>query len=285
MDSLVTTEWVDAHLNDPELVVLDCSVHTEVDENGIHNVSGYADYLTGHIPGAGFADLKGDLCDAASPIEFAPPSPEAFCAAMGRLGVGDSSHVVLYDTSFSAWAARVWWMLRWVGFDRAAILDGGFRAWTEEGRPVSTDLPDRPARYLKPHLRPWLIADKDQVLAAISDPAVNLVDTLPAEMYRGETAMYARPGHIPTAINISGTGFLDESGRFRDKAALDAMHPLGPDERAITYCGGGILASLNAFVMTRLGYKDVAVYTASLQEWAADPDVPMVTGAEDDTGK
>ncbi|NND42050.1 MAG: sulfurtransferase [Silicimonas sp.] len=279
MDTLVSTDWLSRHLDDPELVVLDCTVETDVSEAGLRNSSGYDTYLQGHIPGAGFADLKGGLSDPANPVEFTPPSPEDFCAAMGRLGVGDSSRVVLYDRSYSAWAARVWWMLRWVGFDRAAILDGGFGAWSAEGRAVSTDAPQHPMRYLKPHPRPRLIADRDEVLAAIDDPKVNIIDTLMPEMYRGETAMYGRPGHIPTAINISGPGLLDETGHLKPKADLDAMHALGPDERAITYCGGGILASLNAFVMTRLGYKDVAVYTASLQEWAEDPSLPMTTDA------
>ena len=126
MDTLVTTEWLSRHLDDPDLVVLDCTVRTELDNSeldnsgGFRNVSGRADYDTGHIPTAGFADLTSDLCAGNSLIEFAMPTPEQFCSAMGALGVGDDSRVVLYDSSYSAWAARVWWMLRWVGFDRAS---------------------------------------------------------------------------------------------------------------------------------------------------------------------
>lgn len=119
MDSLVSTEWLQTCLGDPDVVVLDCTVRTHETETGVTTGSGYGDYLEGHIPGAGFADLKGELCDRESALDFAVPTPDAFSDAMGRLGVGDDSRVVLYDSAMSMWAARVWWMLRWVGFDRA----------------------------------------------------------------------------------------------------------------------------------------------------------------------
>jgi thiosulfate/3-mercaptopyruvate sulfurtransferase len=183
--------------------------------------------------------------------------------------------VVLYDSFLSAWAARVWWMLRWVGFDQAAILDGGFNAWTGEGRPVSKGVSAREPAQLTPAVRPGLIADSDEVMTAITDDNVMLIDTLPAVYYRGEECMYARPGHIPGAINLCGIDYLDDSGRYKPAEEIADMLDLESDHRVITYCGGGILASINAFVMTRLGYQDVAVYTASLQEWAADPANPM----------
>jgi thiosulfate/3-mercaptopyruvate sulfurtransferase len=279
MDTLVTAEWLSQHLNDPDLVLLDCTVCTIPEEGGgLHNVSGRPDYELGHIPNAGFADLKGDLCDTNSTVEFAVPTPEQFCSAMGALGVGDDSRVVLYDTNYSAWAARVWWMLRWVGFDQAALLNGGLSAWTAEGRPLSIEPVTRPAKRLTPAPRPELIADRDEVLASLDDPAVRLIDTMPAEMYRGEMTLYARPGHIPGASNMNALDLLDKTGRFRPDDELAAMIGGNRNARAITYCGGGIMASSNAFVMTRLGFTNVAVYTASLQEWAADPANPMVVG-------
>ena len=278
MENLVTINWLAEHLWDPDLVILDCSVTSIPSETGITNFSGRAEYDKGHIPGAGFADLKGDLCDPDAAVEFAPPTPEAFCAAMGRLGVGDASRVILYDSSFSAWAARVWWMLRWVGFDRAALLDGGLGAWVAEGRALSTEPASHPARTLTPAPRPELIAGREDVLAAIDDPRVHLVDTMPAEYFAGGETMYARPGHIPTAVNVPAMDALDETGHLKAKHALKTLHPTDRGERYITYCGGGILASLCAFTMTQNGYRDVAVYTASLQEWAADPTLPMETG-------
>ena len=278
MDTLVTTDWLSQHLDDPDLVLLDCTVVTKQDTGGgFHNVSGRASYDAGHIPSAGFADLKGNLCEGNSPVEFAVPTPEQFCAAMGALGVGDDSRVVLYDAGISAWAARVWWMLRWVGFDRAALLDGGLKAWTNEARPLSTGPADRPAKTLTPAPRPELIADQDEVRDAIDDDNVRLIDALPEYLYQGEQTVYGRPGHIPGAINIPLFNLMDETGHFQPLDTLAAMHQGDHNARNITYCGGGIAASANAFVMTRLGYNNVAVYTASLQEWSADTANPMVS--------
>ncbi len=280
MDSLVTVNWLSEHLEDPDLVVLDCTVRVVPDEEGgMRSVNGRASYDVGHIPSAGFADLMGDLVDTDSAIGFAVPTPEKFCAAMGALGVGDDSRVVLYDSSNSVWAARVWWMLRWVGFDKAALLDGGLKAWTEGDRPLSSKPADRPEKKLTPAVRPELIADRDEVFASIEDDSVHLIDTLPEFSYQGKMAMYARPGHITGAVNIPVMSLLDESGRFKPLGEVSALHPNDRSARYITYCGGGIAASASAFIMTRLDFTDVAVYTASLQEWAADSANPMKVGA------
>lgn len=278
MDMLVTAEWLSRHLHDPDLVVLDCTVKIEMTETGgMRAVNGRASYDAGHIPGAGFADLLVDLSDTDKPISFAVPAPEKFCEAMGRLGVGDDSRVVLYDSSNSVWAARVWWMLRWVGFDNAALLDGGLRAWTEKDLALSSDPASRPARKLTAAVRPELIADRDEVLAAIDDDDVHLIDSLPEASYQGRMSMYARAGHIKSALNIPVMDLIDDrSGRFKSMGELAALHPEDRSDRYVNYCGGGIAASGSAFVMVRLGFRNVAVYTASLQEWAADPANPMV---------
>lgn len=281
MDSLVTAEWLQAHLDDPDLVVLDCSVTIEADGNGGFSiVNGRPAFEKGHIPTAGFADLKGELADPESPHEYAVPTPEAFAAAMAALGVGDDTRVVLYDTTGGPWASRVWWMLRWIGFDNAALLDGGFNAWTEAGYPLSTAPSTEPVRTLSVNLRPELIVGKDEVLAAIQDADVKLIDAMPAAHYRGDYTMYHRAGHIPTASSVPSPALMSESGRFKTETELRSMFDGDTDQRTITYCGGGIAASTDAFIMTRLGYKNVAVYTASLQEWTLDPDAPMVTGAD-----
>jgi thiosulfate/3-mercaptopyruvate sulfurtransferase len=275
-ETLVTPEWLNRHLGEDDLVVLDCTVEVGPDFRG---ASGRPAYEQGHIPTAGFADLLEDLADTSSPFETAMPTPERFCAALGALGVGDDSRVVLYDGNMSVWAARVWWMLRWVGFDRAALLDGGLVAWELDDLPLSTEPAERPARTVTPRLRPGLIAERDEVLAGIDDSAVHLVDTMMAEHYRGDWALYARPGHIPGAMNVSALTLFDDKGRFRPDAELAAMLETDRSARHITYCGGGIAASANAFAMTRVGFTDVAVYAASLQEWAADPALPLVVGA------
>ena len=280
MDSLVRTAWLSQHLDDPDLVILDCTVVVEPDaEMGFRLVNGRAQYEVGHIPGAGFADLLGALSAPDKPEWWMPmPTPEQFCTAMGALGVGDDSRVVLYDASGRMWSARVWWMLRWVGFDNVALLDGGLGLWQAEGRPLSTGLPATTPRQLTPSLRPEAIAEQSEILAAIDAGAIDagavcLIDALGEESYRMR--------HIPGAAPVDANGLLDEAGRYLPEDELAARHApfASPDDtsaRIITYCGGGVAASSNAFILTRLGYDNVAVYAASMQEWAADPANPLI---------
>jgi thiosulfate/3-mercaptopyruvate sulfurtransferase len=276
MDTLVSAEWLNQHLNDPNLVLLDATVIVESDAAGnLQSVNGRANYEAGHIPTAGFADLLGELSDVESPLQFGMPSPEKFAAAMGALGVGDDSRVVIYDDMGSSWAARVWWMLRWIGFDRAALLDGGLDAWMAAGGELSTEPVLRTSRTLTVNLRPELIAGQQEVRASIGNDAVNLVDSLPEIHYRGEWTMYAQPGHIPDAINVPVTSLFGETGHFRSDEELSGLFAGDRGARTITYCGGGIAASTDAFVLTRLGFTDVAIYAASLEEWTANPDNPM----------
>lgn len=274
VDTLVTAEWLQEHLQDPGLVILDATVQVDFSDTGeILISSGRDGFDQGHIPTAQFADLTDDLVDTSSQYPYALPAPEKFASAMGALGVGDDSLVVVYSRDYSAWAARVWWMLRWIGFDNAAVLDGGLAAWNAAGQALSTEVASTAEKTLSVSLRPHVIADRDEVFAAISDEEIILIDAMPAEHYRGEMVMYGRAGHIPTAINVP-TVFA-EDGHFLAEQALQDLHPFDQDARVITYCGGGISASANAFVMHRLGYHDVAVYMNSLDEWAADSANPL----------
>jgi thiosulfate/3-mercaptopyruvate sulfurtransferase len=194
---------------------------------------------------------------------------------MSKLGVGDDSRVVLYSSNYPSWPARLWWMLRWIGFDNVAVLDGGTRAWQMAGLPLSTEPVDRPVRQLSVNLRPELIADRDEVSASIDKPDITLIDSLPYAHYIGEMVMYARPGHIPGAINVPDFNQLSETGSYRPLDELEMLHGSNRGNRAITYCGGGVAASSVAFTLHRLGFTDVAVYMGSLQEWAPDPENPM----------
>ncbi len=229
MNTLVTAEWLKQQLNDPnigpKLIVLDCTVLLEsTDAGGFRSVNGRAHYTRGHIPTAGFADLFGDLSDNDSPYEFALPDPEQFAAAMRALGVSDDSRVVLYDANRSVWAARVWWMLRWIGFDRAALLDGGLQAWRASDGELSTEPARHPAGKLTLALRPALIADRNEVLASINKDDVNIIDALPKPHYRGTMSMYARPGHISGASNVPATSLVDDTGRLLPRDALSLIH-------------------------------------------------------------
>ena len=239
MDSLVTTEWLADELGADDLVVLDCTVFLRMGDNGYISESGLANFEEAHIPGAAFADLNEDLVDATSELRYAVPTPEHFGAAMERLGVSDAARVVLYDDNSSMWAARVWFMLRWIGFDNAALLDGGLKAWKAEGRSCESGAPApraAAAGSLSLNPRPRMIADKAEMLAAIDDGATCMIDALPAAVFTGEVQPYARPGHIPGAVNIAATGMIDtETGRFRPAEEIRAMLPDRPEARTVAY--------------------------------------------------
>ncbi len=276
LGTLVTTQWLSEHLDDPDLVILDCSMLVTQGEDGtFQSVSGRSSYEEGHIPGAVFADIINDLSDTESPYPFTLPTAEKLTMALGELGVGDQSRVVLYDSLGSVTAARLWWMLRWVGFDRAAILDGGINLWKAEGRPLSTEPVSPKPQQLTAHVRPELIAYHDEVYGAINSDRVKLIDAMPESHYRGEMVMYDWPGHIPGAINVPSFSLLDETGRYRPMEELQAILGNDFDTRTITYCGGGVSAASDAFILTRLGFTNVAVYDGSLKEWTQDQDNPL----------
>ncbi len=282
---LVNTESLAARLGDPVLRVFDCTVHLlPGDGRGYRVVSGRPAFDESHIPGAGFLDVPGELSDPASPLPFTFPPPERFAAAMSRHGVESGTSVVLYAADGATmWAARVWWMLRAFGFDSAAILDGGFGKWTKEGRPVSAAPCAYPPARFEPQLRAGLIADRARVLGAIGDSASCIINALPERSHRGEGASpYGRPGRIASSVNAPFHRLVGrEDGTFLPAEELRARFAeagLRPEQRAITYCGGGIAASQDAFALVLIGHPDVALYDGSLSEWAADPKLPMETG-------
>jgi thiosulfate/3-mercaptopyruvate sulfurtransferase len=282
---LVETDWLAKHLEDPDLRVLECTVYLQPADvpGGFRLESGRAKWAEGHISGAGFVDLQEELSDRSSTLRFMMPPAAQFAEAMGRAGVGAGVRVILYDRAVNMWAARVWWMLRAFGFDEAAVLNGGFKKWTVEGRPVATDTGARPARTFTPRPRPVLMADKAGVLAALGEPRACVLNALTEEQHRGTGGTaYGRPGRIAGSVNVPARDLVDPKthaylaadvlrAKFHAAGALDAR-------RVVTYCGGGIAASSDAFVLTLLGRDDVAVYDASLSEWATDPSLPMERG-------
>lgn len=286
---LVTTDWLAENLDAAGLRILDCTVYLRPRDDGKPGyavVSGREDWAASHIPGSGFADLPGDLSDQANPLRFMMPPAEQFAAAMGRYGVSDASDVVLYDRAGNMWAARIWWMLRAFGFDRARILDGGWTKWTAEGRAVTDAAATYPRGAFTARPRPELIATKDDVLAAIGSGQTCIVNALNGAQHRGEVAPYGRAGHIAGSVNVPAMGaggVVDpETQLYLPTGEVRARFEVAgarPEQRLITYCGGGIAASSAAFAATMAGYPKVALYDASLSEWAADPSLPMEMGA------
>jgi len=280
MDTLIEADWLIRHLDDPQLRILECSV-TFVDaaDGTISFHSGRADWEKGHIPGSAFADLIDDLADPESQLDFTLPSAERFASGMGALGVGQGTQVVLYDRTYGMWATRLWWMLRAFGFDDAAVLNGGFTAWRTAGGAID----DRPSAYaittFEPHFRPRMFVGKDDVRAALSDPSTCLIDALRPQIYRGDQVPYARPGHIAGAVKVPMVELSDaHSRRFLDDDMLKERFSAALGRSSvITYCGAGIAATVDAFLLQRLGHQRVSVYDGSLSEWSVDPSLPMET--------
>lgn len=287
-DPLVDAEWLVSHHRDPELVVLDATVLLAVAQfdHDYRVESGRPGWLAGHVPGALHADLlDGPLSDQSSPRHYTHPRARDAAREFERLGVGDGRQVVTYDRVEGNWAARLWWMLRWLGVD-AQVLNGGWEAWRGAGGPVATGDADerRVSRgSLTVRERPRLWADRGDVEAALTGerPGTALVCALTAGVFSGEApSRYTRRGHIPGSANLPAGDLLDADGHQLDLDALGerVTAALGEPERVVLYCGGGISASADALALTRLGLEDVSVYDGSLEEWSADPALPLERG-------
>lgn len=284
-EAIVETHWLETHLDDPTIRVLDCTTHLLFDDvppGAPYRVkSGREDFERGHIPGANYLDLQGELSTQDSPYYFTLPTAAHFSEAMARHGVGDNTQVVLYSCTHPMWATRVWWMLRAFGFDRAAVLNGGFGKWRAEQRAVSTSasLP-RPGATFTARPRPELFTDKEEILASIGKPGICTVNALAPDIYRGTNDRYGRLGRIPGSVNLPAANVFDAgSGTFKSADELAGMFaavcPQQKSERVIFYCGGGIAATLDAFLMMQLGYENLAVHDNSMSEWATDESLPM----------
>ncbi|EDP64312.1 putative thiosulfate sulfurtransferase [alpha proteobacterium BAL199] len=282
-DSLVSTDWLAAHLGSPGLRVFDATCFLLPDpKTTLRAESGRPAYEAAHIPGAAFLDITGDeFSDPAGAFRFTMPKPQRLADAFGAHGIGDDTAVVLYAVDNPSWATRFWWMLRVAGFDNAAVLDGGLKKWQAEGRPVETGTARYPSASMTARPRPHLVVGRDGVLEALGGGAC-VINALSPEQHRGDGTHYGRPGRIAGSGNVASRDLLDPAtnafkpqaeiaGMMRGSGALDA-------ERVVPYCGGGIAASVTTFWLTRLGHTNVALYDNSLSEWVTDPSLPMETG-------
>lgn len=279
---VVSTQWLADHLGSEKLVVLDSTIHVIAAPFHGH-VSGHEEFvLTGHIPGAQFADLLESFSDPDGRFPFTKPRWEQFEAAAGALGIDNDTTVVVYDSEVGQWASRIWWLFHTWGYDRVAVLDGGFSKWRAEGR--ETEIGHRavePAAF-KARERPELWVDKtyvEQVTAGKVSAA--LVCGSPPKDFSGEKPARTRAGHIPGSISVPagrlvdrGTNALLPPEDLREKFAL----ALG-NEQIVAYCGGGIAAAADALALTILGHRNIVLYDGSLNEWVADPDAELALGA------
>lgn len=292
-----------------DVVVLDATVDlAAAAHDGDHrSASGRPGWEQSHIPGSRHADLLHDLSDPAAGYHFARPAPEVLAARLAELGVRDGVPVVAYDRSGGIWAARLWWLLDWIGIP-AAVLDGGFSVWQAAGLPTVTAHPTSPPSQGEPPLE--IIAKKPgPPLSECGQPAAvdnprpartarwidradlqrwlrgeveaTVLCALNPEAYAGEVpTRYSRRGHIPGSGNLPARSLLAADGRFRPLAEIrsDLADLLADPAPIWLYCGGGISAATLGLVLTALGRADVALYDGSLEEWSADDDLPIELG-------
>jgi len=286
--ALIGTEALDRALGRGEVRVYDCTTILEPTPIGSDDpylvISGRASFELAHIPGADFLDLQGEFSDPATRLRFMMPGVTALAAAFGRHGIGAGVSVVLYSAGSMMWATRFWWMLTSLGFDGAAVLDGGFDKWRAEGRRVGAGpAKGYPAARFAARPRKGRFVDKRVVLAAIGDPKTVTVNALGPQFHRGlEPSRYGRPGRVPGSVNVWASELVDPATKgfapLEAAAQKFAAAGLAKEKKIIAYCGGGISATLDLFLLHQLGFEDLALYDGSMGEWAKDRALPIERG-------
>jgi thiosulfate/3-mercaptopyruvate sulfurtransferase len=277
--TLISTDVLAARLGDPAFTIVDCRFRLD-------DVAwGERDYHAGHIPGALYAHIDRDLSAPKTGTNGRHPLPDAgvLTATFSRMGITSGRQVVAYDQDTGMFASRLWWLLRWLGHDAVAVLDGGWAKWIGEGRPIATGEERAESRVFEPRTRAEMIVVAGDVLAHMNDPGWRLIDARAPERYRGETEpIDPVAGHIPGAVNHFYLGNLDERGTFRTPEALRSL--LGeftsgvPAERVVSYCGSGVTACHNLLALEHAGISGTKLYTGSWSEWLSDPERPVATG-------
>lgn len=296
---LAEADWLEAHLGDANLRIVDLRYRPRRSGDSWVITDDRAAYEAGHVPRAVFAESTRGFVEARQDGSLALAPPDMFAEFASRLGVGSDTRVVVCDDlPVPNAAARLWWTFRYYGHEHVHVLNGGFRKWRAEGRPVSTDVPSyAPAAFVS-RVRPNLRATKERVQAALGAPRTVIVDCMPSDMHAGRVPRPwgARLGHIPGAVSVpwlanalpeevaatddARTRALtgNDAYCYRPLEQLDRMYRakgVTRDKRIITYCDLGYAASNAAFVLTLLGYDDVAVYDGSFAEWSRDDSLPV----------
>lgn len=282
--ALMSTEDLARRVGAPALRVFDCTTYLKPGPDGRYIAeSGRANYDKGHIPGAAFLDLQADLSDKNSKLRFTLPPLEELTRAFAAKGVGHGTSVVLYSHASPVWASRIWWMLRAIGFDDAVLLDGGLDKWRGENRPLSTEATVHPPATLSLRGRPEIFVDKNDIKSAIGRKDTLTLNALSLDQHKGTGGVvYGRAGRIAGSSCVPAASLFGVDKTLKPIAELRAAFEgvgTAPDKRVLVYCGGGIAASLDAFVLTALlGHKNVSVYDNSMQEWSNDASLPMEVG-------
>ena len=267
-------------------VILDASLvlhHPEFDGD-YRRDNGRPRWVAGHIPGSQHVDVSTQFSDQASELHYAHPEPQAIADELARIGVGPETAVVIYDTTGTLWAARLWYLLRWIGVN-ARVLDGGFTAWTADNAPVATGEESAPGAVptWEAHAgrNPWIT--KDELVRRSADDASPLVCGLPLGTFSGASpTRYSRRGHIPGSVSVSSRDLFAGDGTVVGSDQIEQSYraagvELRPDAaEVLLYCGGGISAAGNALTLAHVGVTAVRIYDGSLEEWSADPSLELV---------
>jgi len=274
--TLVDCHTLALHLHDPDWVAVDCRF-TLTD-----TAAGRRAYQAGHIPGARYAHLDDDLSGAKTPEtgRHPLPDPRALAAKLGAWGIGPGKQVVVYDDAFGAMAARLWWLLRWLGHDTVALLDGGLPRWQREGHPMTRDLPAIQPTTFVPRPRNDMLVDADFVARVVKDGSWLVLDARAEERFNGEIEpLDPVAGHIPGAVNMPFEDNLHVSGRFESPEHLRKLYQGQMQqvkaEHVIQMCGSGVTACHNILAMEHAGLAGARLYAGSWSEWIRDPRRPV----------
>lgn len=284
---VIEPDALEGGLSNPNLRIIDCNLGLEPKPGGGYIVtSGQSDWERAHIPNSCYIDLDVELSSKRTDLRFMLPPARQFAEVMSLAGIGNEHDVVVYSGGSNMWATRLFLMFREFGFDRVRVLNGGWDGWTAEARPVTAEPPDWPPSHFHASRPKGIFVDKNLVLSAVDDQQTCIVNALSAESYSGTlfNPTYGRPGRIKSSVNLPAVDLIDpDTKRFLDANALRARFDLIgalDTDRVITYCGGGISATTDAFALMLLGKESVNVYDGSMMEWGHDSSLPM----ESDTG-
>ena len=284
-DPLVDTEWLQDHLEDPDVRVVDIRGYVKkTDLGGGRQSAEYLpareEYDEAHVPGAVFVDWTRDITDPDNPVPAQVAPPDRFAGLMGSLGIGDGTHVVVYDHAGGQFATRLWWALTYYGHDRVSVLDGGWNKWTAEGRPTTTEVPDPAPATFTPKTRPGWRREAEEVLSASRTGEALVLDARDEGQYTGAvTRGEGRAGRVPGASHLHADGLFGPDGTFlSDEDLEEKLREAGvPEDReapVVAYCNGGVAATVPLFALHRLGYRNLANYDGSWNEWGAREDLP-----------
>jgi thiosulfate/3-mercaptopyruvate sulfurtransferase len=275
--TLVSPAELALHLDDPHWAVVDARFSLADHELGEQN------YRAAHIPGAVYAHLERDLSSpqiAGKTGRHPLPPVEVIARTLGAWGIGDDTQVIVYDDNSGVFAGRLWWMLRWLGHDAAAILDGDFRQWQREGRPVRSGVEHRAPRPFTPRMRPELVVTAGEIEARLGDPTLHLFDARAADRFRGENeTLDPLGGHIPGARSAPYAGNLDAEGRMLPpevlRARFEQLLDGAPVAEAIFYCGSGVSVAHDAIALEHAGLGLPRVYVGSWSDWISTGQRPV----------